>query len=176
MSFLPARPDDATDLVGLRDDLARWLTSRGIRQWRPGEFALDRMRTWVDRSWVHVHRVDGAVAAAVAVLPDDPDIWQAPPDGDAGYIHLLMVARPYAGQGLGDAALAHAEEVIRRTGRPLARLDAVTANPALGRWYTQRGYRPVGVRSFDDPALFATTLFEKGSVRGATALITPTDR
>ncbi len=161
-----ARPDDVAALVALRDSLARWLLSLGVRQWLPGEFRVDRMRGWVDPSWVHVHRSDGDIAAAVAVLPSDTAIWAD--DGDAGYIHLLMVAREHAGRGLGDEALAHAERLLTGSGRSLSRLDAVSANPALHQWYAARGYDPVGVKTFDDPATFDTTLFQKRLSGGVT--------
>lgn len=133
-----ARPGDAAALVALRDSLARWLLSMGFRQWLPGEFTVDRMRDWIDRSWVHVYRIEDDIAAAVAVLPSDTTIWTD--DGDAGYIHLLMVAREHAGRGLGNDALARADQVIGRMGRSVARLDAVSANPALHQWYVARGY------------------------------------
>lgn len=100
------------------------------------------------------------IAAAVAVLDDDPEIWS---DGrrDAGYIHLLMVGRAHAGSGFGDAALAHAEEITRDRGGHLARLDAVASNAKMQDWYKQRGYRSVGIRAYDDEDLFDSVLLEK---------------
>lgn len=161
-----ARPDDVAALVALRDSLARWLLSTGVRQWLPGEFSVDRMRDWVDRSWVHVHRIEDDIAAAVAVLPSDTAIW--PEDGDAGYIHLLMVARDHAGRGLGDETLTDAERLIAGSGRSLSRLDVVSANPALHQWYVARGYVPVGIKTFDGPDMFDTTLFQKRLSGGVT--------
>lgn len=158
--FKLAAADDAEELVGLRDDVARWLLGRGIKQWLPGEFSQQRMRSWIQQGYVHVCRRDDVIAAAVAVLEDDPDIWS---DGrrDAGYIHLLMVDRAHAGAGLGDAALAHAEEMIRDAGGRFARLDAVASNVRMQDWYEQRGYRSVGTKAYEGDDLFDSVLLEK---------------
>lgn len=156
-----ARSSDATALVALRDDIARWLTDRGVRQWNPGEFPLDWMRSWIRGGRVHVAREPGGIVAAVAVLWEDAEIWGPDPTGAAGYIHLLMVERHRAGQGLGDVMLAHAEGQIARGGRPRARLDAVATNQALRDWYRDRGYREVGTRKFEDDAWHDTVLMEK---------------
>ena len=150
---------EAGALVSLRDSIASWLQSRGVRQWLPGEFDVERMRSWIDGDAVDVCRVDGQIVAAVAVLWDDP-CWAGHP-GHAGYIHGLMVDRQLAGHGLGDVMLAHAEQRIRQAGRTHARLDAVRSNTALHDWYQQRGYRPIGTVQFDRDDLFDTTLFEK---------------
>lgn len=156
-----ARTTDATALVALRDDIARWLTERGITQWHPGEFSLEWMRSWIRDGSVHVARQAGGIVAAVAVRWEDPEIWGPDPSGTAGYIHLLMVERHRAGRGLGDVMLTHAESLIGRGGRHLARLDAVAANRVLLDWYRNRGYREVGTRVFDDSHWHEVTLMEK---------------
>ena len=155
-----ASPDDAAELVQLRDRLATWLQARGVAQWRPGEVGLDRVRAWIERGAVDLCRGDGGIDAAVAVLWDDP-VWAGRDRDDAGYVHLLLVDRRRAGQGLGDVMLAHAEQRIRQAGRVRVRLDAVTSNSVLRQWYQRRGYRPVGTVQFDREDLFDTTLFEK---------------
>lgn len=160
MLFELADPDDVDDLVGLRDRIARWLLEQGILQWLPGEFPRGRMRAWVERGDVFVHRRDGRIAAVVAVLDQDPAIWDDD-HAEAGYVHLVMVDRAHTGGGLGDAAMAHAERRLRRRGRRVARLDAVASNAILRRWYEERGYETVGDRTFEDPDLFDSVLMEK---------------
>lgn len=155
-----AHPEEVEALVGLRDDVAEWLVRRGIEQWVPGEFSLDRMRDWIGQRAVHVARRGGRPIAAAAVLWEDPEIW-GEDDQRAGYIHLLMVDRAHGGQGLGDHMLAHAEQVIRRHGRSRARLDAVASNRRLVAWYRDRGYEPVGTRTFPGSSWYDSTLLEK---------------
>lgn len=147
-------------LVVLRDQVAEWLLGHDIQQWLPGEFPTARMQAWVERGDVFVHRRDGRIVAVVAVLNEDLEIWDDDRE-DAGYIHLLMVDRAHAGVGLGDAALAYAEEQVRERGGRVARLDAVASNAELRRWYQARGYRVVGSRAFDEPELFDSVLLEK---------------
>lgn len=156
-----ARSSDAAALVALRDDIARWLTARGVTQWNPGEFPLDWMRSWIRDGRVHVAREPSGIVATVAVLWEDADIWGPDPSRTAGYIHLLMVERHRAGRGLGDVMLAHAEGRIARGGRQRARLDAVATNQVLQDWYRHRGYREVGTREFEDDDWYDTVLMEK---------------
>jgi ribosomal protein S18 acetylase RimI-like enzyme len=158
--FEHAKLHDVKALVELRDQVARWLLERGIQQWLPSEFSAVRMQAWVERGDVFVNRRDGRIVAAVAVLDADPEIWDDDP-GNAKYIHLLMVDRAHAGVGLGDAALAYAEERVRDRGGRLARLDAVASNEVLRCWYEARGYEVVGYRAFDEPELFDSVLLEK---------------
>lgn len=156
-----ARLSDATALVSLRDDIARWLTARDIAQWNPGEFSVDWLRSWIHDGCVHVAREPGGIVAAVAVVWDDAEIWGPDPTASAGYVHLLMVDRHRAGRGLGDVMLARAEDRITRAGRRLARLDAVATNEVLLDWYRHRGYREVGREAFDDDHWHDTILMEK---------------
>lgn len=158
----PAEARDATAIVELRDRVAEWLLARGVRQWLPGEFGHDRMVSWIDDGRVFVLRRHGRITAAVAVLRSDPQIWGELVDGEeAGYVHLLMVEPDRIGQRLGRSVLGWAEEFVKTNGRRVARLDVVTDNDRLQRWYAQRGYVAVGERCFEDEAWFDTTLLEK---------------
>lgn len=105
-----------------------------------------------------VHRLGGAPAAVVSVHWDD-DIWPVD-EVEASYIHLLMVDRRFAGEGLGAEMLKWAERHILEDGRTFARLDAVRSNQALQQWYAQRGYRLVGFRDFSS-CQYETALREK---------------
>lgn len=73
----------AAALVVLRDQVAPWLLERDIQEWLPGEFPTARMQAWADRGDVFVHRRDGRIVAAVAVLDADLEIWDDDRD-DAG--------------------------------------------------------------------------------------------
>ena len=118
------------------------------------------MQEWIDDGRVFVLRRSGRPVASVAVLWSDGEIW-GEDDGDAGYIHLLMVDPDLAGNQLGASVLLWAEQFIERTGRSRARLDAVSSNDRLQRWYADRGYDEVGTKSFGDEHSFDTTLRQK---------------
>lgn len=69
------RPPLVDAMLALRDGLARWLVARGVQQWRPGELTAERLRGLVHAGHVHVLRDHGLVVATVAVLWQDPLIW-----------------------------------------------------------------------------------------------------
>jgi GNAT superfamily N-acetyltransferase len=72
----------------------------------------------------------------------------------------MAVRRAWAGNGLGDQLLGWARERARTVGRSLVRLDCVTANQALCRYYLDRGW--VHVRDITDE-IGTESLFEKSS-------------
>lgn len=158
----PAQPGDVPVLLQLRDRVAESLLARGVKQWLPGEFGEDRMAAWVNDGRVFVLRQERRVAAAVAVLWSDKELWgDCSDDTEAGYVHLLMVDPDRMGQGLGGSVLRWTEEFIRASERDVVRLDAVTDNPRLHRWYAERGYTAVGEFCFENEGWFDTTLLEK---------------
>jgi hypothetical protein len=40
LRIIPAQPDDLGRYLDLLEEVAEWLASRGITQWRPGSFRL----------------------------------------------------------------------------------------------------------------------------------------
>ena len=105
----------------------------------------------------HADRLVGSVT----VVWDDPLIFGERPES-AGYIHMLMVDRGFAGRGIGRLILQWAEGSIAAAGRPLARLDCVKSNRPLRRYYEDAGYRFVETKTFPDIAWAVdTALYEK---------------
>jgi protein-tyrosine phosphatase len=153
-----ATATDVPDVVRLRDAAATWLLARGIDQWHPGEVSAGRLATRVAAGEVFVVRSGGRIAAAVVVTDADVRVW-GPDDGDAGYVHTLVVDRAYAGTELGRTVLTGAESRIRAAGRVRGRLDCVSANPRLRAYYRDAGYAEVGHATFRADG--DTTLFEK---------------
>jgi GNAT superfamily N-acetyltransferase len=94
-------------------------------------------------------------------LWDDPVIWGEQPVA-AGYIHNLIVARPFGGQGLGVGLLQWAENYVAESGRSLARLDCGARSRELRDLYESVGYRWVRDQYYRwlEPGL-ALALFEK---------------
>jgi ribosomal protein S18 acetylase RimI-like enzyme len=156
-----ARPGDTGDLVALRDEAARWLLARGIRQWAPGQFPA----TWLDAAStggrVYVLRRGSEVAGTVMISWHDPLVW----DDDlimAGYIDNLIVSRAFAGQGLGRRLLQWAEDRIGESGRGFVRLECPADNLTLRALFESAGYYPVGVREvLDRPAGRLAARYEK---------------
>jgi ribosomal protein S18 acetylase RimI-like enzyme len=74
----------------------------------------------------------------------NPDLWTENERAEpALYIHKLIVARPYAGRGLGTELLDWAGGRAADEGRTWLRLDAWTSNEPLQRYYEKQGFTHV---------------------------------
>ena len=83
------------------------------------------------------------LVGSVRLAWTDEPVWGDRP-ADAGYVQALMTARVAAGRGLGRRLLAHVEEVIAGSGRPMARLSCLRGNAGLEEFYARAGYAEVG--------------------------------
>jgi len=152
---------DLRDVLALRDELAQWLTDRGIGQWHRGELPEGVIEEEVAHGSVHIVRCTGELVAAVTIAWADPLIWGARSE-PAGYIHRLMVDRRWAGRGIGLSLLCWAEMHTRKSDRRLARLDCVRSNRRLRDYYQACGYRLVGYQDFSEiPWAHESSLYEK---------------
>lgn len=155
-----AVPDDADAIVRLRDEAARWLLSKGIRQWTPGEVTRDDVVGWMSGGRLYVAEVAGTVTGSVRLAWTDPEVWPVP-DADAAYVQSLVSARRPPTRGVGRLLLTHVEGVAAETGRTRTRLSCLRGNEPLERFYLDSGYTIVGVQEFDRPGWDPVTLLEK---------------
>jgi ribosomal protein S18 acetylase RimI-like enzyme len=161
LSVVPATLDQAASVLRLRDDLARWMLEHDIEQWRPGELPLGWIQECISHGWVYVMCRGDKLVSSVTIVWDDPLMWGERPE-PAGYIHMLLVDRHFAGHHIGRWLLDWAERFILSSGRDLARLDCVRGNEALRGYYEDAGYRLVGYRDFPDIEwAFEAALYEK---------------
>ena len=152
---------DAPVVRALRDALAGWMVTRGIRQWKPGDMPDEWIEVCIAFGAVYLVSHDDGLVGSVTIVWDDPLIWGKRPE-PAGYIHMLMVDRDFAGHGIGRSILEWAEGSIVATGRRLVRLDCVHDNRPLRAYYEHAGYRFVGTETFPDLAWADdTALYEK---------------
>lgn len=153
-----ATHDDVTAIADLRSHLVDWMHDLGIDQWHHGEVGHERIREQVTRQeWWLLRIPDGAVAATIRILDEDPTIW-GPSGRRALYLHGLMVGRRYAGLRLGQQLLAWGAAQARAQAVELLRLDCVASNRALCDYYVRRGFNRVGTKqmrgNWADTALF----------------------
>lgn len=157
----PAVPDDADGILQMRESAARWLLSKGVRQWEPGEVTLAEVVQQVhDRQW-WVLRGGGRLRGALRLLDEDPATWLEPGSEAALYVHGLVVARDESGAALGAALLRWAESVAEQRKVALLRLDAVESNARLRAYYRNYGFREVGRVDPNDPRWYPAVLLEK---------------
>jgi protein-tyrosine phosphatase len=152
---------DAPVVAALRDELASWMQQREIRQWSPGEMPLDWIEVCIAFGEVYLISRDQQLVGSVTVVWADPLIWGERPE-PAGYVHMLMVDRAFAGHGIGRSILEWAEGVIGASGRRVARLDCVAGNQSLRAYYEAAGYAFVGTKAFPELEWAGSTaLYEK---------------
>jgi ribosomal protein S18 acetylase RimI-like enzyme len=131
--------------VAIHEEAAGWLWARGVRQWRPGEYALETLeRELAAGHEVYLARRDGDPAGGFTLQWEDVIVWEEQPP-IAGYLHALCVRRAYAGRELGAALLAYAGQCVARAGRPWLRLDCWVGNVTLRAWYERLGFSYQGI-------------------------------
>jgi ribosomal protein S18 acetylase RimI-like enzyme len=157
---------DTAALVALHDGAARWMLYNGIDQWKPGDKDTAHFRRRIRAGEVWLLECGGRAAGGYELWWEDEGAWgPQPPVG--GYVHRLMTAREAAPAGAGRMMLAHAERRIAAAGRELARLDCLSSNPRLRRYYEAAGYRVVGeepAKKAADGSSYGVLLLEKSLV------------
>jgi GNAT superfamily N-acetyltransferase len=156
-----AMPGEGPVVLEVRDRLARYLLDHGVQQWNPGELPVDWIEDWIAIGSVYFVRRRSRLIGSVTITPDDRLIWGERTDV-AGYIHMLMVDRAFAGRGIGRCVLDWSEARIAAVGCELARLDCVRSNARLRQYYEAAGYALVDYKEFPDtPWALPTALYEK---------------
>lgn len=163
LTYRRATPEDAPQLVRLRDSLALWMLARGIDQWKPSEKDETHFRTRMAEGEVWLAYTGDELAGAYELWWTDEAAW-GPRPADAGYIHRLMTTPHLAPPGTGKALLAHAESRITAKGLSYARLDCLASNPRLRTYYEKAGYTVVGEQGAKRDGTgspYAVTLLQK---------------
>jgi ribosomal protein S18 acetylase RimI-like enzyme len=166
-----ARDTDIPTMVDLRREAERWLAERGIEQWTAkwvdvGDEKIARA-TRQRRAWVV--EVAGEVGATVTLGGPDEDLWTVE-DGPALYLYKLMVARRYAGRGLGASVIEWAIDRAAHSGYPWLRLDVWPSNPGLQDYYRRNGF--AHVRTVNVPGRDTGALYQRPAARTSHALQT----
>lgn len=157
-------------VLGLVDEASEWLRTREIDQWAtpwPDRAARDkRVLTGLqnEKTWI-VWDGDTAAATVTIATMANTNVWQNPActcdlSEKAVYVHRLIIARKYAGIGLG-------EELInwvglrgkRRNRAKWIRIDVWTSNEALHAYCKNIGFVACG--RCPDPSYPSGALFQK---------------
>jgi GNAT superfamily N-acetyltransferase len=137
-----ASVDDVENVLDLLAQAAAWTAVRGYPNWPP-RFSPRFIASSARNGELFVAEFDGAVNATLTLQWHDPRFWGDLPavaDGDAGYVHRLAVRRSRAGHGLGYRLLDWADLQVRANGGSWLRLDVVTENGPLRRYYEAAGF------------------------------------
>lgn len=141
-----AQPDDLTRYLDFLEAVADWLAARGINQWRPGTVRASAAyyAESITRGEVHWAFVGDEAVGTLRLLLREPIAWPDVLEDDAVYVFNLAVKRTWAGRGLGGQMLDWVNDQAARLGRRYVRLDCMTENAFLRRYYTQAGFHDRG--------------------------------
>ena len=157
----PAEPADLDDVIELRRYAEEWLAAAGIEQWTSSSTGDRVIREHFEdgRTYV-VDDQDGHVVASLALGSGDPDFWTPEELADpAMYLYKLIIGPAARGTGLGDVLLDWACYKAEMYRCLWLRLDCHRTNTGLHRYYLERGFHQVDVRSA--PGRQSGALFER---------------
>jgi GNAT superfamily N-acetyltransferase len=138
---------DVPAVLDLLERAAAWLVARGrTGQWGSAPQSTDPRRIeavtrWARSGQLHV-AVDDRTGATIGALAVGSAPAYAPPATvPEVYVTFLVTDRDRAGEGIGGRLLAYAEELARRAGVAVVRVDCYAGDDrALVRWYEAQGF------------------------------------
>src|SRR5258708_37304642 len=86
---------DATTMLALHEEAARWLEARGIQQRLPGDFAMEPLVAQIGRGEAYLARIGGGPVGALTRRWAGPRLWREQPHG-AALVHGPAVRTRYA--------------------------------------------------------------------------------
>lgn len=163
-----ATEENLKAILDLIDEAREWLPLKGTDQWSepwPDRKARDDRilrGLQVGATWIVWAANEPAATITMAKRPNIAVWSEADCDLDerAVYAHRLIVARRFAGWGLGSELIDWAGLRGRRKWRARwIRIDVWTSNQALHNYYMKRGFEPCG--ACPDPGYPSGALFQK---------------
>ncbi len=154
-----AQPEELNLVMDILEDAARWLDSRGIKQW---PFPLPEsewraMARHISTGEVYLaRRPDGRAVGTLRFKWSDPKLWHDE-SGVAGYVHDFAIHDTVRGCGIGAAMLEWAKAHVHARGKEFLRLDCLADNAALNRYYLNVGLQ---YRGRVQDGNYAASLFE----------------
>ena len=136
-----ARPQEAGKVEHLLREAAQWVDALGVVMWDEGELDSTRIAREVADGQFFVAEVDGTVAGAIRFQLEDLLFWPDIEQGDSAFVHRLVVARAFKGQGISTALLAWSVERARAMGKRFLRLDCDAERVKLRGLYERCGFR-----------------------------------
>jgi GNAT superfamily N-acetyltransferase len=136
-----ALPGDAEVVERLLKDAAAWVDALRVVMWEEGELDSERIAREVGDGEFFVAETDGTIAGAIRFQVEDRLFWPDLPQDESAFVHRLVVARAFKGQGVSTALLAWSVERARAIGRRYLRLDCDAERMKLRTLYEAFGFR-----------------------------------
>ena len=134
---------DFDAILEIRDQVAVDLLGRGVH-WNPNLLSRSQLADWSDRGVLFVAEIKNEVVGSIAVWHRDPGSWW-PVEDRAGYVRDLMIHPRLRGHHVGALVLRWAEKYAAGLGLQRVRLDCLSSNDRLCRYYKEAAYRPIAM-------------------------------
>lgn len=136
-----AAPADASAVETLLREAGRWVDALGVVMWDEGELDSAGIAREVADGQFFLAEVDGVAAGAIRFQLEDRLFWPDIAQEDSAFVHRLVVARPFKGQGVSTALLEWSIAHARAMGRRWLRLDCDADRPKLRALYERCGFQ-----------------------------------
>jgi hypothetical protein len=120
------------------EEVAAWGASEGFPSWAPGSFTgpdsigMSRLRGDIATNGLYLVWRGGSALGTFSLLERDLLFWPSAGD-EALYLHRFAIRR--AAAGAGRHVVAWCLQEAQRRGRAYVRLDCLTGNPGIRRYY-----------------------------------------
>ncbi|GAA0358731.1 GNAT family N-acetyltransferase [Bacillus horti] len=150
ISISLATREDSDQIIKLLKDTANWLQENNIDQWsylRNGE-EDNELRLAIQQQKTYIATYNDKLVGTFTLYdsPNDWDkyIWGTMPP-DALYLHRLATVRDQQNKGVGRMMIDWIEREYKRGDKKYIRLDCVSANEALNKYYRDAGFTFLGI-------------------------------
>jgi len=141
-------------LLNILIENSRWLAEKGVYQW-PEEKIIekqDEIKVSIDEGRYFKFESSGEIAAIVEINTLPEEIWNND-NSNAYYIHKLAIRRKFSNQRLGWKVLNLIKLKAEKLGIGYLRLDCISHNENLCRYYETFGFHFKGKALFDSESL-----------------------
>jgi GNAT superfamily N-acetyltransferase len=165
----PAEVDDMDTIIGLIDEAAAWLETKGTDQWAapwPTRAARDaRVLRGIRRgaTWMVEDHGD-PIATVTYWRKGNQKLWTTEEQRvPAVYVSRLIVSRRHMGDQIGAALIDWAGyQALAAWEAQWIRIDVWTTNEALHNYYDKRGFQHYSIREFGEDEYYpSAALFQK---------------
>jgi ribosomal protein S18 acetylase RimI-like enzyme len=142
-----AAKSDSEALLSLLEEARKFKISLGDDAWGDYPFTQDDVDLRLKSNACYVVESDGMLVGSITLIWEDEHNWgDKGLDGQAGYVHGLMVCGAYRGKGLGEYMIDWAIQEVRARDRQFIRLDCPANNQGLRSYYEKLGFELVDTK------------------------------
>jgi len=140
IEIVQAGPADAGLASSIMLEVAEWLKEQAQALWFPEELMPEKLMGPIHAGELYLVMMRSRPVGTLIYQLHDKTYWPDMPEGDAAYIHKIILRRSVAGGGLGAQIIDWAKEKARKEGMAYLRLDTEAARAKLCALYESAGF------------------------------------